>query len=174
MSTRCYRVKLIQENSIRFPIKISFSEDAIFSMRYLLVAKNFAIAKGCGYYYRLGSSSASKKLHQYGVYASAARCLKYLMREIDERFNIPEEYRMEWLGRSYVGHVRLALISSYIKGSDLIVRNRLIRVIQYNSNFVKSYMRNFSLVRQCWMIVYLYFPSYIVDKIIRLSPRRLG
>ena len=172
--TRCFKVKLIQENHVRFPIKISFSEDAIFILRSLLFAKTFAIAKGCGYYYRNVSSSASKKIHQYGVYVSVARHLKYLMKAINERFNIPEEYRMEWLGRSYVGHMRLALISSYIKGSNLIVRNRLIRVIQYNSKLVKCYMRNFSLIRRSWMIVYLNFPAYIVDKIIRLSPRRLG
>lgn len=171
---RCYKTDLIKSKGVRFPYAIPFSEDAVFNMKFLLVATTFSLATGCNYHYRTVAGSASRTTHPYEVYVQVARQLKLLICGIDDRFGLPDKCFKQSMWRSYVGHLRLALISAYANLKRRAVRIALIKLIQHESKEIAQSNQMWGVLRRCWLVLYANLPPCILELIIRLSPCRLG
>ena len=58
---RLYKLNIIKENNIGFPVGISFAEDGVFFLNYILHTKIFCIISTLGYHYTVRSNSLTSE-----------------------------------------------------------------------------------------------------------------
>lgn len=121
--SRCYKMSICRLNNIRFDEQVKFSEDVLFNLDYLQHVKYVSYAGDHGYWYRSNPTSAASKLYHCDSYVSTAKKILRLFDILCLKNQGLSEYANWFWGISFLGHIRLALLSA-IKNNEPIDKKK--------------------------------------------------
>lgn len=135
LNTACnklYKNKIIKDNKIKFPEKVSLGEDGIFNMRVFSKAKTLKYIDYIGYYYREVEGSATRNILDKDYFKRALEVYKTdikIMCDIDIDYKTEHRLKSIRLISSVISYIYI-----YLTSTDLNFKSRY----RYTNNMIKN------------------------------------
>ncbi len=129
---KLYKNKIIKDNKIKFPEKVSLGEDGIFNMRVFSKAKTLKYIDYIGYYYREVEGSATRNILDKDYFKRALEVYKTdikIMCDIDIDYKTEHRLKSIRLISSVISYIYI-----YLTSTDLNFKSRY----RYTNNMIKN------------------------------------
>lgn len=137
---KAYRKSIIHDNEIKFPEDISFHEDHVFVLDYLLHISSIETSSKIGYIYNIDYScdSLSKKKYSWKPLTKAGDYMLGRVENIRQKFNIPIQELTDVFNFCYTSKVE-AVFSLYESNLQESKKRQYLRKIMFGKYSIKKY-----------------------------------
>ncbi len=149
---KLYNASVVRQNNLRFNPEIHYAEDVMFMLTYLCHVSAVRTVGGTGYnYYVRNNASLSQRIFPFESEYACYETYLARVRELQERFNLPEESLRNAFGVISEYLIRRAVGSLYLKPTrkPKAERLRILRgITKQQVSFLKAYYKGGGLHRK--------------------------
>lgn len=135
---KLYNREIIDKHCIRFNEQISYSEDMLFMLEYILRCNNITFIKGANYNYVTETSSLSQRYNKFDSEFLLFTEYTRLNQAIADRFSFAQTYKSQRYGALILMRSIYSLYKT--EGHNRKARTEIIkRIRKENGNFLRKY-----------------------------------
>ena len=135
---KLYNREIIDKHGIRFNEQISYSEDMLFMLEYILRCNNITFIKGANYNYVTATSSLSQRYNKFDSEFLLFTEYTRLNQAIADKFSFSQTYKSQRYGALILMRSIYSLYKT--EGHNRKARTEIIkRIRKENGNFLRKY-----------------------------------
>ncbi|QNS41314.1 glycosyltransferase family 2 protein [Chryseobacterium manosquense] len=162
--SKLYCRKIIADNNLKFDDKISYGEDHIFVLNFLLYCNNIkTITQNCGYnHYHRDNDSLSSKNIDFSLFEYYNDKVKYYRTELNKKFNMTQSSLFaNFIDEYYAIYKTINIINLFVKKNS------------YSAEFKNQKVNTYLETTKFSDLKYIYYKiNYIIFKNIRIKALR--